>query len=63
MWATVRKEGKDFLGSAVDKNLPVNAGDMGLISGLGRFHMLWSNWACVPQRLSLCAVSTEAQVP
>ena len=43
MWATVRKEGKDFLDSAVDKNLPVNAGDMGSISGLGRFHMLWSN--------------------
>ena len=24
------------------KNLPANAGDMGLIPGQGRFHMLWS---------------------
>ena len=26
-----------------DKNLPGNAGDMGLIPGLGRSHMLQSN--------------------
>ena len=30
-------------GSTVDKNLPANAGDMGLIPGLERFHMPWSN--------------------
>ena len=29
----------DFLGSPVVKNPPANAGDMGLIPGLGRFHM------------------------
>ena len=27
----------------VDKNLPVNAGDMGSIPDLGRFHILQSN--------------------
>ena len=31
---------EDFLGGTVDKNLSANAGDMGLIPGLGRFHML-----------------------
>ena len=29
----------DFLGGTVDENLPVSAGDMGLIPGLERFHM------------------------
>ena len=29
----------DFPGGVVDRNLSANAGDMGLISGLGRFHM------------------------
>ena len=33
----------DFPGGTLDKNLPVNAGDMGSITGPGRFHMLWSN--------------------
>ena len=33
----------DFPSGTVDKNLPANAGDMGLILGPGRFHMLWSN--------------------
>ena len=28
----------DFLGSTVIKNLPANAGDMGSIPDLGRFH-------------------------
>ena len=32
-----------FPGGAVVKNLPVNAGDMGLIPGLGRSHMPRSN--------------------
>ena len=30
----------DFPGGLVIKNLPVNAGDTGLIPGLGRFHMV-----------------------
>ena len=33
----------DFPGGPVVKNLPDNAGDMDLISGLGRFHMLQGN--------------------
>ena len=37
-----------FPGSPVVKNLPANAGDMGSIPGLGRFHMLWANYACAP---------------
>jgi len=32
---------KDFPGDPVVKNLPCNAGDLGLIPDLGRFHMLW----------------------
>ena len=35
------------------ENLPANAGDMGSSPGLGRSHMLWSNWAREPQLLSL----------
>ena len=30
---------KDFPGGTVDGNLPAKAGDTGLISGQGRFHM------------------------
>ena len=32
-----------FTGGSVVKNLPASAGDMGLIPGPGRCHMLWSN--------------------
>ena len=38
----------------MDRNPPANAGDTGLIPGLGRFHMLWSNPACVCLELVLC---------
>ena len=31
---------RDFLGGPVVKNLPANAGDLGLISGPGGSHML-----------------------
>ena len=31
---------RNFLGGAVDRNLPASAGKMGSISGLRRFHML-----------------------
>ena len=34
---------RDFPGGTVVKNPPANAGDMGLIPGLGRSHMPWSN--------------------
>ena len=38
-----RDHTRDFPGGAVYKNLPANAGDTGLILGLGRSHMPWSN--------------------
>ena len=34
---------QDFPGGPVAKNLPANAGDMGLIPGPGRFYMPQSN--------------------
>ena len=34
---------KDFVGGIVGKNPPASAGDMGLIPGLERFHIRWSN--------------------
>ena len=42
-----------FPGDTVDKNLPTNTGDTGLIPDLGRSHMLQSNKAHAPQLLSL----------
>ena len=49
------------------ENLPANAGDMGSSSGLGRSHMLQSNYARVPQLLSLrvwslCSATREAAI-
>ena len=41
----------DFPSGPVVKNLPANAGDMGSILGLGRFHMQLGNKANVPQLL------------
>ena len=56
-----------FPGGAVVENLPANAGDMGLSPGLGRSHMLRSNWAREPQLLSLrvwslCSATREAAI-
>ena len=34
---------EEFPGDPVIKNLPCNAGDMGLILGSGRSYMLWGN--------------------
>ena len=42
-----------FPGGAVVENLPANAEDTGSSPGLGRSHMLRSNWARGPQLLSL----------
>ena len=42
----------DLSRGSVVKNLPGNAEDMGLIPGLGRFHMTWSNYTHAPQLLS-----------
>ena len=53
----------DFPGGTVDKKLPVNAGDMGSIPGLGRSHMPQSNEARVPQLLSPSTATTETSVP
>ena len=39
----------------MSKNLPAYAGDMGLISGVGRLHMPCSNKVHVPQLPSLCS--------
>lgn len=53
----------DFLGGTVDKNPTANAGDTGLIFGLGRFHMPQATKACVAQLMSPCIATTEAQMP
>ena len=45
----------------VDRNLPANAGDTGLIPGLGRFHRPWATKAWVPQQLSLHSRAHEPQ--
>ena len=55
----------DFLGDAVNRNPPANAGDTGLIPDPGRPHMLWSKevWALqlLSQRFqSLPAATAEA---
>ena len=39
----VKETDLDFSVGIVDKNLPANAGDMGSILVLGRFHMIQSN--------------------
>ena len=46
-----KRQVADFPSGAVVMNPPANAGDKGLSSGLGRFHILWSNKAHVPQIL------------
>ena len=46
-----KKNLQNFPGGTVDENPPVNAGDMGSIPGLGRFHMPRGNEACVLQLL------------
>ena len=45
------------------KNSPVNAGDMGSILGLGRFHTPWSNRACASQLLSSGACALQQKKP
>ena len=50
-----------FPGGTVDKSLPANAGDTHPIPDPGRFYVPWSNYAHVPQLLSLRSVTTEAR--
>ena len=38
-----KEDTEDFPGGPVVRSLPANAGDMGSIPGLGRFHILRSN--------------------
>ena len=56
-WSSRMEEHWGFPGGAVVENLPANAGDTGSSPGLGRSHMLRSNWAREPQLLSLCVWS------
>ena len=42
---TLNPLGLDFLGGPVVKNPPANVADTGLVPGLGRSYMLWSNKA------------------
>ena len=51
-----------LFGGSVVKNLPVDAGDTGLIRDLGRSHMPRSNKACTKQLLSLCSKAWELQL-
>ena len=57
-----KKEAQDFPGGTVVKNPPANAGDMGSSPSLGRFHMSRSNWARVPQLLSLRSRAFKPQL-
>ena len=63
----VKKYFRGFPGGSVVENLPANAGDTGSSPGLGRSHMLQSNWAREPQLLglrfwSLCSATREAAI-
>ena len=51
-----------FSGGIADGSLPADAGDMGLILGPGGSHMPRSNYAHVPQLLSLLARALESQL-
>ena len=58
---------RGFPGGAVVESLPANAGDTGSSPGLGRSHMLRSNYAGEPQLLSLhvwslCSATREAAI-
>ena len=44
----------------MDKNLPVCAGDVGSVPGLGRFHMTQSHKTRVPQLLSLFSRASKS---
>ena len=54
--ASLRDSNKDFPGGPVVKNLPANAGMIGLIPGLGRFHMPWGNKPTYHNYWSLCVL-------
>ena len=45
----IKMSSGDFPDGPVVKNLPANAADTVSIPPVGRFHMPWNTWACVPQ--------------
>ena len=51
-----------FPGGPVIKNLSASAGDLGMIPGPGRSHVLWGNQACVRQLLNLRSRARELQL-
>ena len=53
---------QDFPGGTVDEGPPANAGDTGLILAPGRFHMLRSTQACLPQLLNMCSRARRPQL-
>ena len=66
-WGIKDMDMEGFPGGAVVENLPANAGDTGSSPGLGRSHMLRSNWAREPQLLSLsiwslCSTTRETAI-
>lgn len=58
-----KKRGLGLPGGLMIKNPPANAEDMGSTTGLGKFHIQRSNWACASQLLSLCSRVLEPQLP
>ena len=62
MVTLIKKLCRGLPGGSVVKNLPDNAGDTGLILGLGGSHMLRNNKAHETQLLSLCSRAWEPQL-
>ena len=71
-WVEQKSDKGDFPGGALVQNPSANAGNMGLIPGPGRFHVLQGNQAHTPQPLSpslelqllsMCAAAIEAHEP
>ena len=59
-YKTTARKGPNVAGSSVAEKSPVNAGDTGSIPCLGRFHMLQSYWACMPQLLKFVCPRARA---
>ena len=62
LFLLTRKDSQGLSSYKEGKNPPANAGDRGTIPGLGRFHMLRSTHAHVPQLLSLCSRAHKLQL-
>ena len=57
-----KRQCEGFPGGSVVKNPPASAKDMGLIPGLGIYHVSRSKKACVSQLLSLCSRTQEVKL-